>query len=82
MYQLQYVSKRTGEVRVYDLDPQAYRPTAAESCLQAIRRAGKLTREGTRWRAGPQGRRYQNTTVQQLVRAGRLLVDGNSVRIA
>lgn len=70
MVRVPYVT-RSGERRVYEYAPPLREhDTAVMRCRRvlarhSLRRVGKA-----RWQSGPQGQRFQNATVEQLIASG------------
>ena len=80
VYERSYVSRRTGKTHVHR-DRQFYQ-LATERCLQHMKKSGPLTRQGLRWAARNGVLHFNNTIVQQLVKAGSARIDDDVARPA
>lgn len=68
-----------GGLTVYEYPPQPY-VDAATKCRRALGRSKVLIRAGARsWQAGHRGRRFQNATVESLIRSGHAVRLGDVV---
>jgi hypothetical protein len=79
MVRVPYVT-RSGDLRVYEYAPPE-RDDAVKRCRRSLVRVKVLYRVSPkRWQSGPQGRRFQNATVEQLIARGEAVRDGDVVR--
>jgi hypothetical protein len=80
MVRIPYITA-AGERRVYEYPPPE-RPFAVDRCRRSLCHSGELIRIGkARWRAGPTGRRFNDSTVRQLIARGAAVMCGETVRL-
>jgi len=85
MQRIWRLSKKTGELRLYEYAPKDYRIDAAEQCRRSLeRRPLVLVRKksgGTRWRSGKRGRVFNDATVAKLIDRGVAVCLGEFVEL-
>jgi hypothetical protein len=81
MVRVPYVTV-SGELRVYEYVPPK-RDDALARCRRSLTWAKTLHRVGkARWQSGPQGQRFQNATIEQLISSGEVVRQGDVVERA
>jgi hypothetical protein len=71
-----------GQLRVYEYAPPK-RDDALARCRRVLTWAKALHRVGlNRWQSGPQGQRFQNATIEQLIATGEAVRLGDVVSYA
>lgn len=79
MVRISYVTT-AGQHRIYEYVPPK-RDDARARCRRSLTWAKTLHRVGlNRWQSGPQGQRFQNSTILQLIASGEAVRDGDVVR--
>lgn len=91
MVRIRYVSKKTGEAKVYEYEPRDYYMPAIERArlflnrrpLKRVRsqRVTEDSSPGFRWTAGQRGPVFNHATIQQLLNEGYAVCVGDFVEI-
>lgn len=82
-----YVSKKTGEVKVYEYFPSGYYETAEDRALKALKKRplrrvpSKGSTSGARWTAGQRGPVFQDSTIVKLIAKGAVVCLGDFVEL-
>lgn len=70
-----------GQLRVYEYAPPERGDTALNRCRRALARRPLHLVGLARWQSGPQGQRFQNATVEQLIASGEAVYARTDLRV-